>query len=219
MTRVGTPSRTLWQGVGIILAIAIAFGAGYLLRPSNSAELDAAAKAMADQAAATKAQVATLEEEIESLDTKLAALQQNESQVAQLQGQVATLSKQLADARGGSTAQLSTLADGLATDRLLLVELRKDPPQDRTEARAYWTRVKDLAVKSNTTLGPWAEKVINAMPAYFTWRERRYASADEQAITYVLTGAAGYDIATKEFWNNFLKVAIDRIDAAVLNAP
>ncbi|MBF8299576.1 MAG: hypothetical protein HW397_625 [Dehalococcoidia bacterium] len=137
-----------------------------------------------------------------------------------LEAQVTSLTKQVADLNKRDTSvELSSLADGLANDRLLLVELRKDLPADRTAARLYWTRIKDLSVKSSPTLPIKADKVITSIQAYFSWRERDYPSANEQAITYVLTGANAYDGASKDFWNSFLKVAIDRMDAIALTTP
>ena len=125
----------LWVAV-IAAGLVLGFGAGFALRQAFSSSVDAQLAAVRLDMDGAKAQLAGLQRDLADKDAQITSLQDNAAKVTVLQGQVAALSKQLSDAKAaGANPRLSQIADGLANDRLLLVEFRKDAPKTRVEAR------------------------------------------------------------------------------------
>jgi hypothetical protein len=107
--------------------------------------------------------------------------------------------------------RLVTLLPFIETDRLLLAELRKDIPDDRTEAEAYIAHVEDLALGSDPVrLGVIVSRVRAAAPAWLDWREQQYATSQEAATAYVQTGAAAFDASWGKLHDAALLTVIDR---------
>jgi hypothetical protein len=205
--------------LGLVAALAISAVVG-AFRGDSSSGVDAQLAALKKESAEARDRIRALEADLAAKDTQLAAAQQPNPRIAELEAQVGSLSQQLAALKKvPPPQQFTTLVDGLANDRLLLVEMRKDLPENRTDARRYWQGIKDTSVRSNPSLGPLADKVLNAIPAYYSWKERSYPSEEDKQLNYVLTGASVYDTASRDFWNAVLKTAIDRIDAVVMTAP
>ncbi|MCH6554381.1 MAG: aldo/keto reductase, partial [Acidobacteria bacterium] len=73
----------------------------------------------------------------------------------------------------------------LDPDRLLLVELRKDSPNDREAAREYWEGIKKLAVQSDPSLGPKADRVLRLIPAYFDYIDAAAAYGRGRSQGYI----------------------------------
>ena len=108
---------------------------------------------------------------------------------------------------------LDQLRAQLEADRLLLVELRKDDPETREDAQRLWAGIKRIAVQSDPALASKADEVTRGIPAYYDWVERDFVSTREAQISALLTGAFEYIDSVDAFWDAFLAVVINRIDA------
>ena len=102
-------------------------------------------------------------------------------------------------------------AEQIEADRLLLVEMRKELPDDRREAFAFWNNVKELAAVSDASLVAKANNVITALPAYFNFLETDFDNQQDAVLTFQLTGASDYETASDEFWRAFALSLIDRL--------
>lgn len=217
-----TRSGRLWVFAAAIGCLVAGFGAGFLARVEAAASVNAqlvqVRSDLTKQSADAQEKMAALQKDLSDRDTQIASLQETAKKVNDLQVQVTALNRQLGGLqRGGGLERLQELAANLSNDRLLLSEMRKDPPANRNDARTYWTGVKDLAIKSSPALGPMTDRIIASIQAHYNWSERNYSTTDQKDLSYVLTGANVYDNSSKAFWNAFLKVAIDRIDAVSIS--
>ena len=110
-------------------------------------------------------------------------------------------------------AQIRTAAAVLEADRQLLVELRKEFPDDKVEAESYLERLRDLALKSDPQrLGPLAAKVMQIAPAYLKWRDTQFASSEEAAREYVRSGAREFRTAFTNLTNAILQTVANHLD-------
>ena len=162
-------------------------------------------------------QAGDLQRQIDDKASEIDDLQGARDLVEVLEQRVESLSQQLGNASGGGTDpdRIREVATTLEIDRLLLADMRKDSPEVRAEAQRFWVDVKALAVKSDPSLGPKADRVSAAIPVYFDWLERDFSSVQEANLTYLLTGASNYDSSINEFWGAFVLVLMDRIDVLV----
>ncbi len=179
------------------------------------AERSQAVREAAARATTLSGEVEALRTQVRSRDREVQSLRANIGLVADLQAKVEALTSQVQGVDGGDRdlGQIREVADGLSRDRLLIAEMRKPLPPEREEAERFWTSVKAIAVKSDSSLASKADKITVALPAYFDWSERGFSSTQESAITYILTGANAYEASVDEFWGAVLLVVIDRIDA------
>ena len=102
-------------------------------------------------------------------------------------------------------------AEQIEADRLLLVEMRKELPDERREAFAFWNNVKELAAVSDPSLVAKANNVITALPAYFNFLETDFENQQDAVLTFQLTGASDYEAASDDFWRSFALSLIDRL--------
>ena len=226
-----------WLAVAAIVAgIGIGFAIGFVTRQSTVDDLNSIVAEREAELAQAQGQLSEVKSQVEGLGASVAQLRQ---QAAGLQGQLDEKVNEISTLRGanelvagleqrieGLNRQLETVstsdpaalelirevAAAFEVDRMILADLRKNPPDVRDDARKFWSDLKGLAVKSDSSLASKADKVTAALPAYFNWFERDFASAEESTLTYLLTGAAGYDSSINEFWEAFFLVVIDRID-------
>ena len=171
--------------------------------------------------------IAALETEASQKDARI---EERDAQVADIRAQVDEIRAQL-DERDAVLARLQQRMDAapdtqpafpgipdverfaaqIEADRLLLVEMRKELPVDRSEAVAYWNNVKGLAAISDTSLVGKANIVITALPAYFNYLETDFTTQQDAILTFQLTGASDYEDATDDFWRAFALSLIDRL--------
>ena len=171
--------------------------------------------------------IAALETEASQKDARI---EERDAQVADIRAQVDEIRAQL-DERDAVLARLQQRMDAapdtqpafpgipdverfaaqIEADRLLLVEMRKELPVDRSEAVAYWNNVKALAAISDTSLVGKANIVITALPAYFNYLETDFTTQQDAILTFQLTGASDYEDATDDFWRAFALSLIDRL--------
>ena len=229
-----------WLAVAAIVAgIGIGFAIGFVSRQSTVDDLNSTVAEREAELAQVQGQLSEVKSQVEGLGASVAqlglqagglqaqldekvneisALRGAKELVADLEQRVESLTVQLGNLSEAEPAALEPIrevASALEVDRMLLADLRKDPPGVRDDARRFWSNVKGLAVKSDSSLGSRADKIAAAIPAYFNWFERDFSSNEEANLTYLLTGAASYDSSINEFWGAFLLVVIDRIDTLI----
>ena len=102
----------------------------------------------------------------------------------------------------------------LGTDRLLLVELRKDAPEDLQAATEYYENIKKLAVQSDPSLGPKADRILRLLPTYFNYLDSASEATACEGIfsAYATSGVADYFTVESDFQKDMLLVLINRID-------
>ncbi len=232
--RAQSGSGFLWRWLAVIallVGVGAGFGGGYVALQSKLSERDA--KVLAAQESATREQAkveqltadqSKLQTDIEQLRQQLAQKPQDLGDLTALRSTVSDLQKQVQDLRMQANKSTSLekalgavgdVAQKLENDRLLLVEMRKEEPATKEEAKQEWTAIKKLAVQSDTSLGPRADKVLSHLDAYYNWVNTRFASQAESALTYSLTGAADFRRSIDDFWNAVLLIVVDRLDTLV----
>ncbi|MCH7552602.1 MAG: hypothetical protein IIC82_01195 [Chloroflexi bacterium] len=169
-------------------------------------EQEAAGQASQDEKRQLEDQISELQEQQEDLqaqlDTQLEEFSSLQERVDLLQG--ATLA--------GESGTPEELANRLDADRLLLLDFRKDLPEDEDDARAFWANIKALAARSDPSLAPLVDRVARTVPNYFRFVNQDFTSTLEAQLSYQLL-AADYDTAKDEFWNSFMTVLSDRLDS------
>jgi len=115
-----------------------------------------------------------------------------------------------------ATGRLLDLRDTLASDRVLLGELRKEVPTTRDEGQAFVTRVADLALASDPVgLGVIVSRVRDAAPAWLEWRDGQYTTTQEAADAYAQSGAAAFDASWETLHDAVLFTVINRLDTII----
>ena len=168
---------------------------------------------------ATKANLTKNEAELKET---LQKLQSTKEELSTTQANLKSTSDQVKSLNGTLT-QVKRMVSKLDNDRLLLIELRKDLPETRAEAKDYWSNVKRLAVKSDPALGPSVDKIIVQIDAYFDWIEAMPggdATSEEILIWlideyYYLYAAYRYSDAIEAFQKEAHLVVVTHIDIAV----
>ena len=118
-------------------------------------------------------------------------------------------------------AKLDENLDKIENDKLLIVELRKEVPIGREEARTYWVHVKSIAIKTDSNLGQSADKVLTKLDLYYDWLDQ--APPDDAPIDVVIswlidgniTGAVDYNNEITNFQNDALLSIITRMDSLI----
>ena len=193
-------------------------------REQRIEELLAAQGDLKQQLAEAQATIGGLEtavaEERAGAQRAKAAVQEANILVAQRDERIAELEEK--------AAEISTLQDRLSLyesalepvdpDRLLLIELRKDPPGDREAAREYWENVKELAVQSDPSLGPKADRVLRLIPTYFDYIEAAGEAQTCEGIfdAYFTSGVIDYFSVESDFERDLYLVLINRLDSLIV---
>lgn len=136
-----------------------------------------------------------------------------EEQLAAAQAQVAAL-----EAENERLASLidtwADLYDPMEADRQLLLELRKELPDERDAVEAYVDRIQRLGMAADPSrLGQAADRLTETLPTWLDWRFADYTSTGERAAAYMESGASGFDTDLGEFRDMALLVAATHIDA------
>jgi len=115
-----------------------------------------------------------------------------------------------------ATGRLLAMRDVLATDRALLVELRKDIPATREEAIEHIARVTSLALASDPAgLGVIVSRVREAAPAWLDWRDGQYPTSQDASDAYARTGAAAFDVSWANLHDAALLTVVNRLDTII----
>ena len=182
--------------------------------------LDAAGRADTDlrtQLADAKAVATTAESALSENETELASSTETVAGLQEQNGVLTGRVEQLQDRVDG----LEGLSETAESHRLLLVELRRDPPDSRDGAFEYWTTMKDTAVRANPALSSPADRVILKIDNFFDWAERSpnaELTSDEYASWLgerVTSGAAGYQESADAFFKEALLSSITQLEAIV----
>lgn len=208
--RLGRVSRRWWLAAGAgLVAISIGFGGGYL-----SAQLSGDQGGRDEEMAQLSEQVDALREAIGLSKLSVQEAEGAESGVAD-GGQSITdrvLEATRATAPDRTASSIESLATRFESDRLLLAEMRKTPPQDPTDVRRYWMNIKPIAVRSDPSLGQMVDKVALYLPAYLDWVTAEPGTPGDAVAGLLQSGASNYFRAVDDFWQAVLLVVIDRID-------
>jgi len=168
---------------------------------------------------ATKANLTITEAE---LGHTLQELQSTEGELSTTQANLESTTDQL-KRLDLTLTQVKQILPKLENDRLLLIELRRNLPETRMEARGYWNFVKQLAVSADPTLGPDVDRIIALIDPYFDWLE---TMPGEDATDAEIFDWAFYDYfyvheaylyseAIDFFKDAVLHMVIDHIDVAL----
>ncbi len=223
--------RALYLGiVAALAALGAGIAIGFVMRQSsidsleqaNATQIDQLSEAESDLASSSR-RVQDLAKTTQSLKDSIAAL---ETDRRNLDSRFEALDRDLEDAqnevrrledlerRQAAVLDLGLLKDQLDADRLLLVEMRREVPNTKDEAEHLWGNIRDLAQRSENSLGSKVDDVTRALPTYYNWRSRAqagdFATDDEAFLTYQLIGAGEFEASIDEFWRAFQLVLIDR---------
>ena len=117
--------------------------------------------------------------------------------------------------RALGTIDLQLFVRQLESDRRLLVEIRKEVPEDRTETEIYLARLKELASLSDPVrLVPIVNRVLDQTATYLTWLETEFEDENEQVQEYYVGGARAFHFALEEFKGAAMFTIINRLDIA-----
>lgn len=175
---------------------------------------------------ATKANLTKIEAELRDSLQKLQATKEDlstaQKELSTTQANLRLTTDQVKSLNGTLT-QVKKIVSKLDNDRLLLIELRKDLPETRAEAKEYWSNVKRLAVNADPALGPSVDKIIVQIDAYFDWIDAMPggdATSEEILIWlldeyYYVYSAYRYSDAIEAFQEGALLVVVTHIDMAV----
>ncbi len=109
----------------------------------------------------------------------------------------------------------------LDKDRVMIVELRKDPPSTKDDADAFWRNMRRVAGESDSRLGLLVDNIISRIDSYFKWADAQPSpdkSIDEffdWLVAYGSSGAADYDRAVQRFQREALLVVVTHIGLTV----
>ena len=159
----------------------------------------------------------------------LDAASPNQSEVG-LKGTVDDLHQQLQDAleqleaspgRDGLN-EIRERADLVEKHRLLLVEMRRDIPVTREDARDYWSNLKSIAADADPSLVTPIDRIILRIDNYFDWDERQpslQVSVDDEYLawleSYGLSGASEYSAYVDVFTKDAMLAIINQLDSIV----
>ena len=111
------------------------------------------------------------------------------------------------------------------SDKLLLVEIRKEVPTTRAEASEFWNNMRAIATTSDPSLALSADKVLSSIGPYFNWVEaapdpdvNEDGVVDDEYLEWFFNpplGTFGYFDDIQAFYNDAFLVIIIRIDAAL----
>ncbi len=159
----------------------------------------------------------------------LDAASPNQSEVG-LKDTVDDLHQQLQDALaqleasqdGAGFSEIRERADLVEKHRLLLVEMRRDIPVTREDARDYWSNLKSIAADADPSLVTPIDRIILRIDNYFDWDERQpslQVSVDDEYLawleSYGLSGASEYSAYVDVFTKDAMLAIINQLDSIV----
>ena len=143
--------------------------------------------------------------------------------VANLEEQLRLALTQLESSNGSDILNvIKESANTVEKHRLLLVEMRRDIPVDRDEARAYWSNIKAIAADADPAFVTPIDRIILRIDNYFDWDERQPSlnvSVDDTYLawleSYSLSGANEYGTYVDVFTKDALLAIINQLDSIV----
>ncbi len=195
------------------------------------ADLDAKTRealALAADLETAGAREAELRAQIARSDAQIGASPNQD--VADLSSTIAGLEEQLSNAIAQLDANqgqdklgvIRESADTFEKHRLLMVEMRRDVPTTREEARAYWSNLKSIAADADPALVTPINRIILRIDNYFDWDERQPSlsvSVDDNYLSwlesYSLSGASEYGAYVDVFTKDAMLAIINQLDSIV----
>ena len=224
----------VWGGIALIAALlGLAGGLGLASTVLDSGDGDAEARLLDNLSQAEnliQGLQASVEEEATAFQALAGELDQAKVQASSALEELDQKKTELEDlymAQSETRSELERLQSlrdtvgSLDGFRGLLVEVRKDPPETRTEALNYWSNVKSLANRADASLVSPVDRVILRIDNYFDWDDRipgPSATIQDQiewSADYTTSGAEAYDAAIKSFTKDALLAVITRIDTVI----
>ena len=127
-----------------------------------------------------------------------------------------------ASSGGNGLSEIKERADLVEKHRLLLVEMRRDIPVSREDARDYWSNIKSIAADADPALVTPIDRIILRIDNYFDWDERQPSlnvSVDDEYLawleSYSLSGASEYSSYVEVFTKDALLAIINQLDTIV----
>jgi len=233
--------------IAIIAGLAVGYGLGYAHLQPQVNDLKASLAKTEESLAVTQANLdktqmlllatktnltkseAELKEALQKLQSTMGELSTTQANLKSTKEELSTTQANLkftsdqVKSLNGTLTQVKRIVSKLDNDRLLLIELRKDLPETRAEAKDYWSNVKRLAVKSDPALGPSVDKIIVQIDAYFDWIEAMPGgdATSEEILIWLIDeyfyvyAAYRYSDAIEAFQKEALLVVVTHIDIAV----
>lgn len=166
----------------------------------------------------------TLRQNVTQINDTRAAVEQLQRDLAKTQelatkqaAEIAPLKESISSLSAYKTTveTLQQAVGPLGTDRLLLVELRKEAPEDQAGATEYYENIKKLAVQSDPSLGPKADRILRLLPTYFDYLDSASEATSCEGVfsAYATSGVTDYFTVESDFQKDMLLVLINRIDA------
>jgi len=196
---------------------------------SDMEDMDSASSIIAKELAETAQREDELEWQLSQAQatssTVLDAIAEKElalKQVSLADSQIASLKSQLQSSQSQAQVNVEAIRDMSNTierHRLLLVEIRKDPPETREETVAYWNNIRGIASRANPALSSPVEKVMLKIDNYFDWSDRSpntTRSSDDYVAwlaDYTTSGAIAYEAASATFTKDALLAVITHLDS------
>ncbi len=195
------------------------------------ADLDARTKeslALAADLESAGSREAELRAQIARNETQVGAAPNED--VTALSNTIAGLEEQLSNAlaqleAGQGQDRLNVIresSDTVEKHRLLLVEMRRDVPTTREDARAYWSNLKSIAAEADPALVTPIDRIILRIDNYFDWDERQPSlnvSVDDNYLawleSYSLSGASEYGAYVDVFTKDAMLAIINQLDSIV----
>ena len=123
---------------------------------------------------------------------------------------------------GAGFSEIRERADLVEKHRLLLVEMRRDIPVTREDARDYWSNLKSIAADADPALVTPIDRIILRIDNYFDWDERQpslQVSVDDEYLawleSYSLSGASEYSAYVDVFTKDAMLAIINQLDSIV----
>ena len=162
--------------------------------------------------------------EAQELTLKLTQTDENYQNVLSdlIESQTDLALKELTDKSSGNAnlgPELYEELNRMEKHRLLLVEIRKDPPLVREDAIEHWIKIKTVASRANPSLSSPADKIMITIDNYFDWKDRNPSASGTSGELaywiddYELSGASGYDKAILSFTEEALLAVISHMDS------
>lgn len=218
--------------IAIIVGLAAGYGLGYAQLQPRVEDLRANLAKTEDRLSVTQANLdktqmllsatkTNLTRSETELKNTLQSLQSTKEELSTTQANLKSTTDQL-NRLTSTLNQVKKIVTNMDADRLLLIELRTEPPDTRVGARASWTNVKRLAVNADPALGPSVDKILAQIDAYFNWLDAMPSlnATSDKILKWLIDDyydvyfAYRYDEAIAIFKDEVTRMVITHIDMA-----
>lgn len=196
---------------------------------SDMEDMDSASRVISEELAATIQSEYELKQQLSqaqaTASTVLDVIAEKElalEQMSSADSQISLLKSEIQSSKSEAqlnSAAITEMSNTIERHRLLLVEIRKDPPDTREETVAYWDNIRSVASRANPALSSPVEKIMLKIDNYFDWSDRspnaNGSSNDyvDWLADYTTSGAIAYENATATFTKDALLAVITHLDS------